>query len=106
MKKIYLLWVLLFSVFVVNAQVFRLSYIERESGDSLVFDNVCHVLLDSDEDFNATFIYFENISGQEINYRVQLTEKIFLKVLLFKCVSVVLVLKQIYLMLKLCKQEK
>ncbi len=75
MKKIYLLWVLLFSVFVVNAQVFRLSYIERESGDSLVFDNVCHVLLDSDEDFNATFIYFENISGQEINYRVQLTEK-------------------------------
>ncbi len=75
MKKIYLFGALLLCVFVVNAQVFRLSYVDRESGDSLVFDNVCHILLDSEEDFNATFIYFENISGQDISYRVQLTNK-------------------------------
>ncbi len=74
MKRIYLILVLLFGVFVVNAQVFKLSYIERESGDSLVFTDACHILLDPEEDFNATFVYFENISGQDVNYRIQLSD--------------------------------
>ncbi|MBR1769058.1 MAG: T9SS type A sorting domain-containing protein [Bacteroidales bacterium] len=74
MKRIYLLLNLLLCVVVVNAQVFRLSYKDRETGDSLVFSDVCHVILDPDEGLNATFIYIENLTDNDINYKIELSE--------------------------------
>lgn len=73
MKKIYLLWSLLLCSVLLNAQVFNLSYKDKE-GDTIHFTNTCNILLDPEESLDATFIFFENISGGDLSYYVRFDE--------------------------------
>ena len=72
MKKVYIFLMSVLCIFVVNAQVFKLSYLYFD-GEEHEFTDLVNVLLDPEESINATWIHFENISGADLNYKIQLT---------------------------------
>ncbi len=66
---------LLLGIFVVNAQVFKLSYVPQGSDAEVEFTDVVHILLDPNEDRNMTYIHFENISGSDVRCQIQKTNE-------------------------------
>lgn len=74
MKRLYVFCLLLLSIFIVNAQVFKLSYLTPDDVE-VEFTDVVHILLTPEKSPNVTYIHFENISGGDLNYKVQLTNE-------------------------------
>ncbi|MDO5759973.1 MAG: hypothetical protein Q4Q06_02990, partial [Bacteroidota bacterium] len=74
MKRLYVLCTLLLSIFVVNAQVFKLSYVTPDENE-VEFTDVVNLLVSPEESMNITFIHFENISGEDLSYKIQLTDE-------------------------------